>query len=81
MDPPRSSASSSHGDSILYRPNLPEERKDRTDEHMSNEQPRRPSKYARFTSEQLLLKIDAHLGMIKSIERELARRADAEKPS
>ena len=47
---------------------------------MSDEQrpePRR-SKYARFTAEELLLKVDSHLGMIASIERELQRRAIAE---
>jgi hypothetical protein len=41
---------------------------------MSNEQPRRPSSYARCSREELLRKVDSHLSMIRSIQRELARR-------
>jgi hypothetical protein len=40
---------------------------------------RKPSSYARFTADELAAKILSHRGMIASIERELARRAEADK--
>src|SRR5262249_40938401 len=39
-----------------------------------NDQPRRPSSYAKYSVEELLRKRESHHGMIASIERELARR-------